>query len=107
MTSASSRKRRPKANKQLKIGKSQIINAVRKQSGINKDEATHIVNAVLDEIKQALVQGHSVGLAGIGTLTVKETKARSGNLPGSEETFSTPAGHKVAFKISTKLKQEL
>ena len=87
-----------------KIAKTELIDLVGAQAGLTKKQAGEAVNAALDVIVSALREGKTVGLPGIGTLTVRATAARSGVRPGTSERIQIPAGKKVAFKVATDLK---
>jgi len=56
---------------------------------------------------EALRAGQTIGLPGVGTLSVKATAARTGVKPGTAEKIQIPAGKKVSFKIATDLKKSL
>lgn len=61
----------------------------------------------LECVVTALQDGKSVGLPGLGTLSVKKTAARTGVRPGTSEKVKIPAGKKVAFKVASTLKGNL
>ncbi len=90
-----------------KIAKTEIIDMVGAQAGLTKKQASEAVNAALDVIVSALKDGKTVGLPGIGTLSVRATAARTGVRPGTNERISIPEGKKVAFKVATDLKSGL
>lgn len=90
-----------------KIAKTQLIEQVAQQSGLPKKQASQVVDAAMEVILDALKSGQSVGLAGIGTLSVKATAARTGVRPGTTERIQIPAGRKVAFKVANTLKGAL
>lgn len=102
----SERRIRRGAPKPLKIGKDAFATILR-QHGHTKEEANEIVGKLFDQIETALLRGHSVSIANIGTLTVKQTKPRTGKFPNSDHEFTVPAGRKVTFKISSNLKKRL
>lgn len=58
---------------------------------------------MLDAVKQ----GQTLGLPGLGTLSVKATAARTGVRPGTSEKIQIPAGKKLAFKVASTLKGTL
>ncbi|UFA51596.1 HU family DNA-binding protein (plasmid) [Deinococcus radiophilus] len=90
-----------------KMNKSQLVEKVAEQTGLTKKQADEAVSTMLDTIVDALRGGSSVGLPGLGTLSVKETAARTGVKPGTTERIQIPAGKKVAFKVATTLKGNL
>lgn len=90
----------------LKVGKELFVNVLR-QHGHTKEEAHEIVGQLFDQIERALLRGHSVNIANIGILTVKETRPRTGKCPNSATEYTVPAGRKVTFKTSSALKKQL
>ena len=90
-----------------KIAKTQIIDMVAGKTSLNKKQAGEAVAAMLGSVVGALQGGQSVGLPGLGTLSVKDTAARTGVRPGTSEKIQIPAGKKVAFKVASTLKGTL
>ena len=90
-----------------KVGKAQLIEMVADQANLSKKQAGEAVDAVLDSMLAALREGKSVGLPGLGTLSVRATAARTGVRPGTSEKIQIPAGKKVSFKVASTLKGNL
>jgi len=90
-----------------KIAKTQLVELVADKTGLTKKQSEEAVSAMLDGVTQALLQGQTVGLPGLGTLSVKTTAARTGVKPGTSERIQIPAGKKVAFKVASILKGSL
>ena len=90
-----------------KIAKSQIVEMVAEKTGLTKKQSEEAVSSMLDVIVSAIKGGQSVGLPGLGTLSLKATAARTGVRPGTSEKIQIPAGKKVAFKVATTLKDAL
>ncbi|GAA0506035.1 HU family DNA-binding protein [Deinococcus depolymerans] len=90
-----------------KIAKTQIIDMVAERTTLNKKQAGEAVGTMVDCVIDALRSGHSVGLPGLGTLSIAQTAARTGVKPGTSERITIPAGKKVRFKVATTLKGSL
>ena len=90
-----------------KIAKTRLAEVVAEKTGLPKHKAKDAVDAVIDAAIAALRSGKSVGLPGLGTLSVKATSARTGVRPGTTEKISIPAGKKVSFKAASTLKDTL
>ncbi|WP_264778670.1 HU family DNA-binding protein [Deinococcus aetherius] len=90
-----------------KVAKTQLVEQVAQQSGLTKKQAGQAVDAAMEAIVEAIRQGQSVGLPGLGTLSVKATAARTGVRPGTTERIQISAGKKVAFKVANTLKGAL
>lgn len=90
-----------------KIAKTQLIELVADRTSLSKKQAGQAVASLLDVVVDALREGRSVGLPGLGTLSVTRTAERQGVRPGTSERLTIPAGRKVRFKIATTLKGSL
>lgn len=90
-----------------KVAKTQMIDQVAGRTSLSRKQAGEAVAAVLDSIGQALRDGQSVGLPGLGTFSVTPTAARNGVRPGTSERLQIPAGKKIRFKVATTLRNEL
>ena len=90
-----------------KVAKTQLVELVADKTGLTKKQSEEAVSAMLDAVVSAVKNGQSVGLPGLGTLSVKATAARTGVRPGTSEKIQIPAGKKVAFKVATTLKATL
>ncbi len=86
------------------MNKQDIINSL---TGLdfNKDKAAAAVDHVFGEIHEALARGEEVRLSGFGTFKRVATKPRTCRNPQTGETIEVPAGHKVRFRASAKLKE--
>ncbi|KQR25533.1 HU family DNA-binding protein [Deinococcus sp. Leaf326] len=90
-----------------KLAKTQLTDLIAEKSGLTRKQSSEMLDATLDIILDALKSGKAVGLPGLGTLSVKETAARTGVRPGTTEKIEIPAGKKVAFKVAVALKEAL
>lgn len=90
-----------------KLGKAQLVDLMADQSTMTKKQSDEVFSALLELIVDALKGGKTVGLPGLGTLSVKATAARTGVRPGTSEKLQIPAGKKVAFKVASTLKSSL
>jgi len=90
-----------------KIAKTQLIELVAERTTLNKKQAGDAVATVLDCVVGALREGRTVGLPGLGTLSVAQTAARQGVRPGTSQKITIPAGKKVRFKVASTLKGNL
>ena len=91
----------------IKIGKTELTDLISTSASLSKKDAGAALNAALDAVAEALKAGQTVGLPGVGTLSVKATAARQGVRPGTSEKIQIPAGKKVSFKVASDLKKNL
>ncbi|THF68526.1 DNA-binding protein [Deinococcus sp. Arct2-2] len=90
-----------------KLGKTQLVDLMADQTNLTKKQSDDVFSGLLDLIVEALKAGKTVGLPGLGTLSVKNTAARTGVRPGTSDKIQIPAGKKVTFKVATTLKSSL
>jgi DNA-binding protein HU-beta len=95
------------AGESNKVAKTQLVDMVAEKTGLTKKQSEEAVSSMLDAIVAAVKDGKSVGLPGLGTLSVRATAARTGVRPGTSEKIQIPAGKKVAFKVASTLKGNL
>ena len=70
-------------------------------------DVENIVNAVLDEITDALAAGNRVELRGFGAFSVRSRPARTGRNPRTGETVEVPAKAVPFFKSGKELRERL
>lgn len=90
-----------------KIGKTQLIDTVAEKTGMSKKQAADAYGHLVETLIGALRDGKAVGIPGLGTFSVAETKERQATKPGTGEKFTVPAGKKVRFKAASNLKEQL
>ena len=89
------------------MNKTDLINVVASESGLNKKQAEAAVNATIDAIANALKAGDKVQLIGFGTFEVKSVAAREGRNPKTGELIKIEASKKPAFSASKVLKDQV
>ena len=86
------------------MNKTELINIASENSGITKKDAERVLNAALDAITAAMVQGDKVQISGFGTFESKQREARMGRNLRTQEVIEIPATRVPAFKASQVLK---
>lgn len=86
------------------MNKAELIDAVAEASDISKASATRAVDAVIDNITDALKKDEQVTLVGFGTFVVRSRAARSGRNPQTGATIQIAASKVPAFKPGKALK---
>ncbi|MDR0918753.1 MAG: HU family DNA-binding protein [Oscillospiraceae bacterium] len=84
--------------------KTDLISVVAEKAELKKSVAEKAVNAVIDSITSALVEGDKVQLIGFGTFEVRDRKERNAKNPQTGESMVIPAQKSPAFKAGAKLK---
>jgi DNA-binding protein HU-beta len=86
------------------VNKNDLISAVASDSGLSKADATKAVDAVFDNIANALKGGNDVRLVGFGTFSVTERKASTGRNPRTGQPIQIPASKRPKFSAGKGLK---
>lgn len=89
------------------MNKTELIQTVAEAAGLSKKDATAAVNATLDAISKALIDGDKVQLVGFGTFEVRERAARTGKNPATGESVEIAACKSPAFKAGKALKDSV
>ena len=84
--------------------KNELVEKVAEGASLTKADAERAINALVNAVSEALVEGDKVSLKGLGTFEVRERKARTGINPRTRETIEIPASKVPAFKASSTLK---
>ncbi len=84
--------------------KTELAAAVAKKAGMTKKDSANAVNAVFDCIKEALVNGEKVQVAGFGSFEVKERAAHTGINPSTMEKIWIDASRSPRFTAGAALK---
>ena len=87
--------------------KSELIAAVASKTDSTKKNAEAAVNAMIEAVTEALVNGDKVSIVGFGTFEVKERAARSGRNPKTGEVIQIEASKHPAFTAGKALKDSV
>jgi DNA-binding protein HU-alpha len=77
------------------------------KADISSEKAQQVVDAILDEITNALSRGDSVSLVGFGTLELRKRSARQGKNPQTGASLTIAASTSVGFKPGKALRDAL
>ena len=84
--------------------KPELAAAIADKADLTKDQASRILNVILDEITHALNRKDSVTLVGFGTFVQRHRGARTGKNPQTGQPVTIKASNTVAFKPGKALK---
>ncbi len=87
--------------------KADLIAQVAANTEMTKKDAEKAVNAMLDALSNALIQGEKVTISGFGTFEVRERAARQGINPRTQEPITIEASRSIVFKQGKALKDAL
>ncbi len=83
--------------------KSELIRSIALGHKVAGDDASAVVETVLDGIAEALVAGRRVEIRGFGTLSTRIAKARKSRNPKTGEVVEVPAKRVIRFRASEAL----
>jgi integration host factor subunit beta len=84
-----------------------LINALRKETGLTKSKSEQVVELFFDEMSKALAQGDRVEIRGLCTIYVKEYKGYTGRNPKTGEPRQVPPKKLPFFKCGKELKERV
>ena len=80
------------------MNKTELIDKIAEGAGLTKADAKKALEATIEAIKNALVEGDKVQLIGFGTFSVNERPAREGLHPATKEKIAIAAKKVAKFK---------
>ena len=91
----------------MALTKSHLIETIRSNTGLAKNQSSATVESVIAIIKDTLASGEDVLISGFGKLCVKEKEERKGRNPATGADKMLPARRVVTFKCSGKLRERV
>jgi len=85
--------------------KADIVERIYEKVGFSKKEATEIVEAVFELVKERLEQGEKVKISGFGNFVVNEKRPRKGRNPQTGDEIVISGRRVLTFKASQVLKK--
>ena len=76
----------------------------RNHKWLSRNEASDMVELLVDTLKEHLAEGETIKIAGFGTFTVRKKGERMGRNPRTREEIPIPRRKVVTFKASNQLK---
>ena len=89
------------------MNKTELITLAAQNAGMTRKDAERVINAAIDAVTAALVNGDKVQLSGFGSFEVKDREARMGRNPHTKEAVEIPATRVPTFKASKALKDNI
>lgn len=84
--------------------KKELVASIADMNDMSKSEVGEVLNATLEMIEYALVEGESVDLSGFGKFSVVERAARKGRNPATGASIQIAASKGAKFKPAKALK---
>jgi len=90
------------------VNKAELVGRIAEKSQLTKKDAEAALNAFMESVEEALVEGDKVQLVGFGTFEVRERKPRQGRNPRNpEQIIEIPASKAPVFKAGKTLKEKV
>ncbi len=89
------------------MNKLDLIESLKAQNGLNKNEANVAVNLFFDEMSSALANGDRVEIRGLCSFFVKEYEGYTGRNPKTGEKVKVPPKRLPFFKCGMELKKRV
>lgn len=89
------------------MNKTELIEAIVKESGLKKKDAEAALTAFVEVVEKALAKGEKVQLVGFGTFETKKRAAREGRNPKTGETIKIKASKYPAFSAGKAFKDKV
>ena len=89
------------------VTRAQLSEAVYEEVGLSRNESAELVEAVLDEMADALAQGESVKISSFGSFAVRQKGQRIGRNPKTGEEVPILPRRVLVFRASHVLKDRI
>ena len=89
------------------MNKVELTKSVATRTGVTQKDAAVYVDAVIESIKDGMIEDGKVQIVWFGTFEVKERAEREGRNPATNQPMLIPATKVLKFKAGTKLKEEI
>ena len=87
------------------MNKTQLVDAIVKESGVKKNEVKMVIDTFTDVVAAELKKGGKVQMVGFGTFEVAQRAAREGRNPRTGKSMKIKASKAPKFKAGKKLKE--
>ena len=89
------------------MNKLELVGALREESGLNKSEATAVVDVFFNEMSKALSKGDRVEIRGLCSFYVKKYKAYTGRNPRTGVPVRVESKKLPFFKVGKELMERV
>ncbi len=89
------------------MNKLELVDALREESGLDKSEATAVVDVFFDEMASALAKSDRVEIRGLCSFYVKQYKAYAGRNPKTGRPVRVESKKLPFFKVGKELMERV
>src|SRR5438445_4506237 len=97
----------PRSPCSMTMTKADIVERIYEKVGFSKKEATEVVEAIFELLKERLEQGEKVKVSGFGNFVVNEKRPRKGRNPQTGQEIVISGRRVLTFKASQVLKKTM
>lgn len=87
--------------------KAELVTAIAKQTGLDKETVLTVVEQTMSSIKDSLIDGEPVFLRGFGSFILKERAEKKARNITAEKTVIVPAHNIPFFKPAAEFKEAM
>ncbi len=91
----------------MTLRKAQIVDRIREETGMTRNESFETVESLLDFIKRTLESGEDVLISGFGKFCVRKKRERNGRNPATGDKLIIAPRKIVMFQYSRKLREKI
>jgi len=91
----------------MKLTKAQIVDQIRDEIGLPRNETIEIVETLMELMKSSLESGNNILISGFGKFSVRNKRKRRGRNPATGDDLILDARRTVTFKCSGKLRDRV
>ena len=91
----------------MALTKVEMVNSISDQIGYTKNQASEIVEILLELMKSSLESGEDVLISNFGKFCVKEKRERRGRNPSTGDDMMLDPRRVVTFRCSGKLRKKI
>jgi DNA-binding protein HU-beta len=89
------------------MNKGELVDAIAKDAGLSKVDATNALNAFISNVTGTLKGGDSISLIGFGTFSISDRAARTGRNPQTGAEIQIAAKKVAKFKAGKALSESV
>ncbi len=89
------------------ITASALLNVIAEQTGLSRADAKRFVETYIDIVKAHVLKGVKVKLGDLGMILIRHRKARIGRNPATGAPVKIKASKKLAFRMSSTMKESM
>lgn len=88
------------------LKKKDLVRQISRQTGASKRVSTIYLNAIIEVMRNALIEGEGISLMNLGKFEVREVAPRAYVHPATGEKIEKPATRKVVFRPTDNFKAD-